>query len=82
MYHIRTQWCGKTSLMKAVTAQFDFLKLINLPPTRGINREGYLFRGLLEVSIWDAGDRRNIWNDISVMANVTAFLQRSESQFL
>ena len=44
--------------MKAVTAQFDFLKLINLPPTRGINREGYLFRGLLEVSIWDAGGQK------------------------
>lgn len=46
---------GKTTLMKAVTSGYDFLRVINLPPTRGISREGYLFRGLLELSIWDAG---------------------------
>lgn len=46
---------GKTTLMKSITSGYDFMKIINLAPTRGINREFYLFRGLLEVMLWDAG---------------------------
>jgi GTPase SAR1 family protein len=46
---------GKTSLMLTTCQGFPFLRVMNLPPTRGISRENYLFRGLLEINIWDAG---------------------------
>jgi len=31
------------------------MKVINLKPTRGISRENFIFRGLLEISVWDMG---------------------------
>lgn len=46
---------GKTSLMRTVSQGYSFVRVIDLPPTRGISRENYLFRGLLEITIWDAG---------------------------
>lgn len=46
---------GKTSLLKATCEGYTFLQLINIPPTRGISRENYLFRGLLEINAWDSG---------------------------
>ncbi|UYP46614.1 hypothetical protein NEF87_002899 [Candidatus Lokiarchaeum ossiferum] len=46
---------GKTSLLKSTCEGYTFLQLINIPPTRGISRENYLFRGLLEINAWDSG---------------------------
>ncbi|MHA1727464.1 MAG: ADP-ribosylation factor-like protein [Promethearchaeota archaeon] len=46
---------GKTSLMKTTCLGYSFVKIANLKPTKGISRENFLFRGLLELSIWDAG---------------------------
>ena len=46
---------GKTSLLKATCEGYTFLQLINIPPTRGVSRENYLFRGLLEINAWDSG---------------------------
>jgi len=46
---------GKTSLMRTTCLGYNFMKVINLKPTKGISRENYIFRGLCEISIWDAG---------------------------
>ena len=46
---------GKTSLLKSSCEGYTFLQLINIPPTKGISRENYLFRGLLEINAWDSG---------------------------
>ncbi len=34
---------------------YSFVKVTNLQPTKGISRENFIFRGLLEITIWDAG---------------------------
>ena len=49
---------GKTSLMKTTCEGHNFLQTINIPPTKGISRENYLFRGLLEITLWDAGGQQ------------------------
>ena len=49
---------GKTSLMKTTCQGHSFLQTINIPPTKGISRENFLFRGLLEISLWDAGGQQ------------------------
>ena len=49
---------GKTSLMNTTCQGHSFLQTINIPPTKGISRENYLFRGLLEISLWDAGGQQ------------------------
>ena len=49
---------GKTSLLKTAMENSSFIAVENLPPTRGIARETYLFRGLLEISAWDAGGQQ------------------------
>lgn len=49
---------GKTSLMKTTCQGHSFLQTINIPPTKGISRENYLFRGLLEITLWDAGGQQ------------------------
>ena len=49
---------GKTSLLRATMENTSFMAIENLPPTRGVNREVYLFRGLLELSAWDAGGQK------------------------
>jgi GTPase SAR1 family protein len=49
---------GKTSLLKTTMEKSSFMAVENLPPTRGISRETYLFRGLLEINAWDAGGQK------------------------
>jgi small GTP-binding protein len=49
---------GKTSLLKTAMENSSFISVENLPPTRGIARETYLFRGLLEIQAWDAGGQQ------------------------
>nr|QEE15034.1 hypothetical protein DSAG12_00857 [Candidatus Prometheoarchaeum syntrophicum] len=49
---------GKTSLMKTTCQGHSFLQTIDIPPTKGISRENFLFRGLLEISLWDAGGQQ------------------------
>ncbi len=46
---------GKTSLMRTVTYGENFDAVLNLLPTRGVARENYRFRGLLDINVWDAG---------------------------
>ncbi len=46
---------GKTSLMKTTCLGYSFVKVANLKPTKGISRENFIFRGLLELNVWDAG---------------------------
>ncbi|HMF30888.1 MAG TPA: ADP-ribosylation factor-like protein, partial [Candidatus Lokiarchaeia archaeon] len=46
---------GKTSLLRTTCLGYSFVKVANLQPTKGISRENFIFRGLMEISIWDAG---------------------------
>lgn len=46
---------GKTSLMRTTCLGYNFMKVANLKPTKGVSRENFIFRGLLELNIWDAG---------------------------
>ncbi|MCP4762653.1 MAG: hypothetical protein GY870_12810 [archaeon] len=49
------QNAGKTSLMRTTCLGYSFVKVTNLKPTKGISRESFIFRGLLDLSVWDAG---------------------------
>ncbi len=46
---------GKTSLMQTTCSGYDFMKVTNLRPTKGISRENFIYRGLMHLNIWDAG---------------------------
>lgn len=46
---------GKTSLMRTACLGYPFVKVVNIKPTKGISRENFIFRGLLEITVWDAG---------------------------
>ncbi|MEJ2277073.1 MAG: ADP-ribosylation factor-like protein [Candidatus Lokiarchaeota archaeon] len=46
---------GKTSLMRTTCLGYNFMKVLNLKPTKGISRENFIFRGLAELNVWDAG---------------------------
>ncbi len=46
---------GKTSLMRTACLGYAFVKVSDLKPTKGISRENFIFRGLLELTIWDSG---------------------------
>ena len=50
---------GKTSLMRTACLGYAFVKVSDLKPTKGISRENFIFRGLLELTIWDAGGQEN-----------------------
>ena len=49
------QNAGKTSLMRTTCLGYNFMKVLNLKPTKGVSRENFIFRGILELSIWDLG---------------------------
>ncbi|MBN1800312.1 MAG: 50S ribosome-binding GTPase [Candidatus Lokiarchaeota archaeon] len=49
------QNAGKTSLMRTTCLGYNFMKVINLKPTKGVSRENFIFRGIMELNIWDAG---------------------------
>ena len=44
--------------MRTTCLGYNFMKVINLKPTRGISRENFIFRGLLEISVWDMGGQK------------------------
>jgi len=46
---------GKTSLMRTTCLGYNFMKVLNLKPTKGVSRENFIFRGILELSLWDLG---------------------------
>ena len=46
---------GKTSLMRTTCLGYNFMKVINLKPTKGVSRENFIFRGIMELNVWDAG---------------------------
>jgi len=46
---------GKTSLLRTVCLGYNFMKVVNLKPTKGISRENFIFRGIMELNVWDAG---------------------------
>ena len=31
------------------------MKVANIKPTKGISRENFIFRGIMELTVWDAG---------------------------
>jgi small GTP-binding protein len=49
------QNAGKTSLMQMTCLGYDFMKVSNLKPTKGISRENFMYRGVMLLNIWDAG---------------------------
>ncbi|MBD3195101.1 MAG: hypothetical protein GF317_08610 [Candidatus Lokiarchaeota archaeon] len=49
------QNAGKTSLMRTTCLGYNFMKVVNLKPTKGISRENFIFRGIMELNVWDAG---------------------------
>lgn len=49
------QNAGKTSLMRTTCLGYNFMKVANLKPTKGISRENFIFRGIMELNVWDAG---------------------------
>jgi GTPase SAR1 family protein len=46
---------GKTSLMRTTCLGYNFMKVLNLKPTKGVSRENFIFRGIIELNIWDLG---------------------------
>ncbi len=34
------------------------MKVLNLKPTKGISRENFIFRGIMELNVWDAGGQQ------------------------
>ncbi|MHA1698223.1 MAG: GTPase domain-containing protein [Promethearchaeota archaeon] len=53
---------GKTSLLKTTMENTAYVAIENLKPTRGISRETYIFRGLVEISVWDCGGQKTYQN--------------------
>ncbi len=49
------QNAGKTSLMQTTCLGYNFVQVANLKPTRGISRENFIYRGVMQLTIWDAG---------------------------
>ena len=49
------QNAGKTSLMRTTCLGYNFMKVANIKPTKGISRENFIFRGIMELTVWDAG---------------------------
>jgi len=49
------QNAGKTSLMRTTCLGYNFMKVANLKPTKGVSRENFIFRGIMELNVWDAG---------------------------
>ncbi|MHA1821620.1 MAG: ADP-ribosylation factor-like protein [Promethearchaeota archaeon] len=52
------QGVGKTSLMRTTCLGYSFVKVANLAPTKGVSRETFIFRGLLDLNVWDAGGQK------------------------
>lgn len=52
------QNAGKTSLMRTTCLGYNFMKVLNLKPTKGISRENFIFRGVMEISVWDFGGQQ------------------------
>lgn len=46
---------GKTSLMRTTCLGYNFMKVANIKPTKGVSRENFIFRGIMELNVWDAG---------------------------
>jgi GTPase SAR1 family protein len=53
---------GKTSLMRTTCLGYNFMKVLNLKPTKGVSRENFIFRGIMELSIWDLGGQETYLN--------------------
>jgi len=50
---------GKTSLMRTTCLGYNFMKVLNLKPTKSISRENFIFRGIMELNVWDAGGQEH-----------------------
>jgi len=49
---------GKTSLMRTTCLGYNFMKVLNLKPTKGVSRENFIFRGIMELNVWDMGGQK------------------------
>ncbi|MCJ7651045.1 MAG: ADP-ribosylation factor-like protein [Candidatus Lokiarchaeota archaeon] len=41
--------------MRTTCLGYNFMKVLNLKPTKSISRENFIFRGIMEINLWDAG---------------------------
>ena len=73
------------------------MKVINLKPTKGISRENFIFRGIIELNVWDAGgqeiylkryfsdnQREFVFSEVTAaifMADSTAIEQKTRETF-
>jgi hypothetical protein len=44
--------------MRTTCLGYNFMKVLNLKPTKGVSRENFIFRGIMELSIWDLGGQQ------------------------
>jgi len=41
--------------MRTTCLGYNFMKVLNLKPTKGVSRENFIFRGIMELNVWDLG---------------------------
>ena len=74
---------GKTSLMRTTCLGYNFMKVLNLKPTKGVSRENFIFRGIMELNVWDlGGQERYIERYFSESQRVLIFSESTTAVFM
>lgn len=74
---------GKTSLMRTTCLGYNFMKVLNLKPTKGVSRENFIFRGIMELNVWDlGGQERYIERYFSESQRVLIFSEATTAVFM
>ena len=74
---------GKTSLMRTTCLGYNFMKVLNLKPTKGVSRENFIFRGIMELNVWDlGGQERYMERYFSESQRVLIFSEATTAVFM